>query len=157
MDSVELQSRPQVRPANLNPGLVAGAIPGPIGAILARELEPTAVESWDRAEGYYERVRATPGDVEAIAANTPFSPQQVARIKAHLFYNTHQLDDGQRRFDADPQIANAWSRLQQGAHGPADLQLLGHEYFEARFEALFHTDYRTAHEAANRSGRPSGL
>ena len=38
-----------------------------------------------------------------------------------------------------------------------DLKLLEHEYFEARFEFLFKTDYRTAHEAAIRSGHPSGL
>lgn len=62
-----------------------------------------------------------------------------------------------RRFDADPAIANAWQRLQRGTHTKADIQLLEHELFESRFEGIFKTDYRTAHEAANRSGRPSGL
>lgn len=157
VDSVELSASPVIPRVTVDSGLVAGAIPGPVGAVLARELDPTSVDSWDQAEHYYERVRSTPGDIEAIAANTPYSPEQVAQIKDHLFLNTHLLDDGRRRFDADPQIANAWSRLQQGTHPAGDLQLLAHEYFEARFEGLFHTDYRTAHEAANRSGRPSGL
>ncbi len=119
--------------------------------------DPMHVDAWDRAEDYYEKVRGCSHDVEVIAANTPYSRRQVDQIKDHLFYNVHQLDDGPRRFDADPLIANAWSRLQGGTHGPKDLQLLEHELFEARFESLYHTDYRTAHEAANRSGRTSGL
>lgn len=115
------------------------------------------IDSWDRAEDYYERVRECSHDVEVISANTPYSEQQVDRVKNHLFFNTHQLDDGVARFDADPLIANAWSRLQLGNFGPRDLQLIEHELFEARYESLYRTDYRTAHEAANRSGRPSGL
>ena len=81
----------------------------------------------------------------------------IARIKAHLFSRAHRLDDGIRRFDADPLIVNAWQRLREGTHTPKDIQLLEHELFEARFEAIFRTDYRTAHEATNRSGRLSGL
>jgi hypothetical protein len=78
-------------------------------------------------------------------------------VKDHVFSKKHKLDDGLRRFDADPEIANAWNRLRQGTHTEADLKLLEHELFEARFEGIFGTDYRTAHDAANRSGRPSGL
>ena len=69
----------------------------------------------------------------------------------------HQLDESVARFDADPMISNAWKRLESGTHLPKDLQLLDHEYFESRFEGIFKTNYRTAHEAANRSGRLSGL
>jgi hypothetical protein len=39
----------------------------------------------------------------------------------------------------------------------ADIQLLNHEWFEFRFERLIKADYKSAHDAANRSGRPSGL
>jgi hypothetical protein len=81
----------------------------------------------------------------------------IARIKAPLFDWAHRLDDGVRRFDADPLIVNAWQRLQEGAQTSKDRQLLEHELFEARFEGIFQTDYRTAHEATNRSGRLSGL
>ena len=162
-DSVSLSSRgisPETPSAQSLSGALAAALPGPSGlatALLVRELDPQDYESWDQAERYYERVRTCQGDVESIAGNTPYSARQVKTIKDHLFYNTHQLDDGIARFDADPLIANAWSRLQEGTHVTKDLQLLEHELFEARFEALFDTDYRTAHDAANRSGRHSGL
>ena len=61
------------------------------------------------------------------------------------------------RFNADPEIANAWHRLQSGTHTKADIGLLRHEVFEARFERMYGTGYREAHDAANRAGRPSGL
>ncbi len=70
-----------------------------------------------------------------------------------MFYREHQLDDGVRHFDPDPDIADAWGRLRRGEHIDEDLRLLEHEYFESRFEGIFRTNYRTAHDAANRSGR----
>ncbi|WP_417798611.1 hypothetical protein [Terasakiella pusilla] len=81
----------------------------------------------------------------------------IQRIKNHLFYNTHKLDDGIRKFDADPRIVNAWNRLEKGTQTDADIKILNHELFESKFEGIFRTDYRTAHEAANKVGRPSGL
>ena len=48
-----------------------------------------------------------------------------------------------------------WQQVANFLH--KDLQLLDHEYFESRFEGIFKTNYRTAHEAANRSGRLSEL
>ena len=158
LDGVELTSlsfKPKFGSAAIPP-----AIPGPIGAacaLLTRELKPLDADSWDKAEAYYDKVRANDADIKVIAEHTPYSESQVTTIKNHLFVNTHELDDGPARFDADPLIANAWSRLSQGESRPGDLQLMEHELFEARFESLFDTDYRTAHDAANRSGRESGL
>ena len=114
---------------------------------------------WDHeaAEAAYDVIRQT-DDVAAIARNTGMREAQIQRIRDHLFNNTHILDEGRvARFDADPDIANAWVRLQGGRHTEADIQLLNHELFESRFEGIFRTDYRCAHCAANRSGRPSGL
>lgn len=68
-----------------------------------------------------------------------------------------ELDDAIRRFDADPQIANAWQRLELGTFSQKDIQLLQHELFESKFEGIFKVDYRTAHGAANRAGYTSGL
>ena len=119
-----------------------------------RELGPY---DFDAAAHAYEVIRQTPGDVVAIARHTSIREAWIARIKEHLFYRTHRLDDGVRRFDADPLIVNAWQRLQEGTHTPKDVQLLEHELFEAKFEGIFQTDYRVAHEATNRSGRLSGL
>jgi hypothetical protein len=158
LGQADVDSRP-VKGASVS-GVVAASIPGPIGAVcalLTKELDPNEIDAWDKAEAYYDQVRECPHDVDVIAAQTPYSERQIDTVKDHLFYNTHELDEGERRFDADPLIANAWSRLQEGVHGPKDLQLLEHELFEARFESFFDTDYRTAHAAADRSGRPSGL
>ena len=119
-----------------------------------RELGPY---DFDAAAHAYEVIRQTPGDVVAIARHTSIREAWIARIKKHLFYRTHRLDDGVRRFDADPLLVNAWQRLQEGTHTPRDVQLLEHELFEAKFEGIFQTDYRVAHEATNRSGRLSGL
>lgn len=119
----------------------------------ARELE---FWDFDGADALYDTIRAT-DDVADIARHSGIPQFQVQRVKDHLFFNTHQLDDGIRRFDADPLIGNAWKRFQGGTHTPADIQLFQHELFEAKFEGIFRTNYRTAHDAANRAGRPSGL
>lgn len=120
----------------------------------ARELSRF---DWKGAERAYELIRASDGDVAAIAKNTGISEARVARIKDHVFNRSHQLDDGVRRFDADPEIANAWRRMENGSHTPKDIDLMNHELFESKFEGIHKTDYRTAHDAANRSGRKSGL
>jgi hypothetical protein len=112
---------------------------------------------FDAAAYAYETIRQAHDDVVTIARHTGMRASWIARIKAHLFSRTHRLDDGVRRFDADPLIVNAWQRLRAGTPTPKDIQLLEHELFEARFEGMFRTDYRTAHEATNRSGRLSGL
>jgi RHS repeat-associated protein len=97
----------------------------------------------------YEDIRNS-DDVAVIAAHTGIPAFQVARIKDHLFFKTHQLDYGRgiRRFDPDPDIADAWERLRRNQYLPEDLQLLKHEYFESRYESLYKTDYRTADNAA---------
>ncbi|MEH1815563.1 MAG: hypothetical protein V7K26_23840 [Nostoc sp.] len=94
-------------------------------------------------------------DIAEIAHNTGWAEFRIRRIKKHLFYDEHQLDYdlGFNRFSPDPDIADAWIRLQRGNFNPEDLRLLEHEYFESRFEGIFHTNYRTAHDATERSGR----
>ncbi|MCP4499512.1 MAG: hypothetical protein GY822_06045 [Deltaproteobacteria bacterium] len=97
-------------------------------------------------------------DVGDIAKHTGMKKFQVQRIKDHLFKKKHKLDDGVvARFDADPEIVNAWKRLQGGKHTSGDMKLLKHELFESKFEGIFKTDYRKAHKAANRAGHHSGL
>lgn len=100
----------------------------------------------------YEEIRQA-DDVATIAQNIGWNEQRVQRVKDHLFYREHQLDERVSHFDPDPDIADAWKRLQTGKHTQEDLRLMHHEYFESRFEGIFNTDYRTAHDATNRSGR----
>jgi hypothetical protein len=116
-------------------------------------LNPSRIEGWDAAERAYGSIRADRTDIAAIAQNTGIPEATIKRIKGHVFENVHLLDSGLRRFDADPNIVNSWSRLQQGDFSQSDLGFLAHERFEAKFEALFRANYRTAHEAAERSGR----
>ncbi|HLO89307.1 MAG TPA: hypothetical protein VK203_30465 [Nostocaceae cyanobacterium] len=92
-------------------------------------------------------------DVAYISHNTRWKEYRIQRVKDHVFYNLHQLDDRVDCFDPDPDIADAWIRLQQGNFTEEDLRLLEHEYFESRFERIFRTNYSTAHKAALSSGR----
>jgi hypothetical protein len=118
-----------------------------------RVLDPSSLDAWDVVEGQYDLIRANTGDVSKIAENIGWSEARVARIKEHVFFKNHQLDSGASRFDADPDMFNAWNRLEQGDFVRADIDLLRHEIFESKFEGIFKTNYRTAHEATIRSGR----
>ena len=116
-------------------------------------LDPASVAGWDKAEIVYNGIRADTNDVASIARNTGWREGDIARIKDHVFIKEHRLDSGVRRFDADPDIVNAWDRLKRGDFVQSDVDLLKHELFESRFEVMFNTDYRTAHGAALRAGR----
>lgn len=108
---------------------------------------------WEKyAPEAYEYIRQA-DDIAEISRNTGIPEYRVRRIKSHLFEWEHQLDDRFGRFDADPDIADAWERLRRGDYTHEDLRLLDHEYFESKFERIFKTDYRTAHDATLRSGR----
>jgi hypothetical protein len=104
---------------------------------------------------FYQQIRASSSnaDVIQISKNTGMPQFQVERVKQHLFINNHQLSQGTGRFAPDIEIADAWTRLQRGNFVKQDFQLLQHEYFEARFEGIFKTNYMTAHNAANNSLR----
>ena len=107
----------------------------------------------------YTEIRNSVHDVQGIAKNLNMPEFQVRRIKEHIFYNTHKLDHGMeiRRFDPDFEIATAWKRMEAGIHTESDLLIIKHEHFESRFEGIFKTDYKAAHNAAKHAGYPSGL
>ena len=107
----------------------------------------------------YSEIRNSTHDIRKISKNLDIPEFQVRRVKEHIFYNTHQLDYGLgvSRFHPDLEIAHAWKRLEAGTHIESDLLIFRHEHFESRFEGIFRTDYSTAHDAANRAGRSSGL
>jgi len=84
----------------------------------AREL---SAYDFDGAEKVYSKIRVADTDVASIAKNTGISASKIERIKDHLFNQKHILDDGLRLFDADPEIANAWSRLEKGNFTGKDL------------------------------------
>ncbi|MBD7970147.1 WXG100 family type VII secretion target [Paenibacillus gallinarum] len=107
------------------------------------------------AEEMYEKFRSIgTEDVYAIAKNTGISTTRVQRIKEHVFINSHIKDHGVGRFEPDYELAQAWQRLIDGKQIESDIQLLQHEIFESKFEGIFHTNYRTAHDKTIESGRP---
>ncbi|MHA6916154.1 hypothetical protein ACQUJO_23925, partial [Ralstonia pseudosolanacearum] len=120
----------------------------------AREvINLSSLRAWELADDAYASIRTSTSDVAAISENIGWTQSRVARVKDHVFFKEHQLDYGVGKFDADPAIANAWNRLSKGDHVKSDIDLLRHEIFESRFEGIFKTDYRTAHDAAERAGR----
>jgi hypothetical protein len=117
-------------------------------------------EEWEKAsDAAYAAIRASNRDVAAIAQEAKLKPQNVRKVKQHLFYEVHLLDKyvafgvpaRQARFDADLSIAEAWKRLENGTYSGADMQLLRHEIAEAWFMKRHKTrSYRVAHAAAER-------
>ena len=140
----------QPEQANLSQSLVANKT---FNTGARQVLDPSDIRSWDAAEDAYKVIKSDASDISAIAKNTGFSESRIERIKNHVFVNEHKLDLGVRQFDADPEIVNAWSRLKTGDFVQSDINLLRHEIFESKFEGIFRTDYRTAHEAAIRANR----
>ncbi|MCF2941266.1 WXG100 family type VII secretion target, partial [Paenibacillus alkaliterrae] len=108
----------------------------------------------DTADAMYESFRKSNVDVQDIAKNTGVSENRIQIIKDHLFFKEHIKEHGVGRFEADYEIAQAWDRLQKGTYKQQDIDLLNHELFESKFEGIFKTDYRTAHDRTVDSGRP---
>jgi len=108
----------------------------------------------DKAEEMYESFRKPKTDVLSIANSTGMTEQRVQRIKQYLFIKGHIKEHGIGRFESDYQIGQAWDRLQKGNYNKNAIDLLNHELFESKFEGIFKTDYRTAHDKTVKSGRP---
>ena len=116
------------------------------------------------ADAAYDAIRASTTDVAAIAENTGFKEVNIQNVKDHLFYNEHILDRYVDmgypaeigRFHSNPDIADAWMRLQDGTHTAQDIQLLKHEAAEAWYMKNVAPGYNAAHEAAQ-ARYPSGL
>jgi hypothetical protein len=116
------------------------------------------------AEAAYDDIRANP-DAEIVAANVRdvsrpdgsigFTPEEIEQIRRHIFVEEHPLNDYdggivQRRYDASPDMAEAWLRLRRGRQRPEDVALLEHELAESRYYADHPgSTYEEAHAAAN--------
>ncbi|GGL98983.1 hypothetical protein GCM10011594_18650 [Nakamurella endophytica] len=112
------------------------------GGRIIRPGDPTKVPGW--AEASYDEIRAT-SDTALIASNTRsvvlpdghrLDEGDLEQIKRHLFTDEHVLEYGDGavvlgRFDADPDIAEAWYRLRAGSPADSDLVLLHHELYES--------------------------
>lgn len=96
---------------------------------------------------YYEKIRKRKDDIEKIAKNTGWSYESISRIKNHVFYDRHTLQDGSIGIlDADYDMAVAWQRLINGAFEERDILLLKHEYLESIVEKKYNITNKEAHE-----------
>lgn len=108
----------------------------------------------DPADQLYDAIRVSETDVGAIAANTGIKPQNIQKVKDHVFHNEHLLDRyvdlGEpavvARFDSNLAQADAWKRLESGAHVDADITWLKHETAERWYELKYNSGYTEAHD-----------
>ena len=102
-------------------------------------------------------------DVARIADVTGFGSRNIRKVKDHVFFNEHILDRyvdlgipaEVRRFDSSLDQANAWRRLESGAHTAEDIEWLKHEVAESWYERRHNSGYSEAHNAAERRYRGS--
>lgn len=122
---------------------------------------------WDWAEEAYEHWRRDDSEVDSIVDNLRdaprldgsrgFSREEILLAKNNVMRNIHPIDDKyesglveHKRFDADPEIASAWIRMQRGETIDYDRMLLEHEIAEARhWQNNPNAVYSEAHDAAN--------
>jgi len=112
---------------------------------------------WSSADEAYESIRSSTSDVDDIARNTGLKPENIQKVKDHLFLNEHTLDRyvdlgipaEKARFDSDIKIAESWHRLEVGKYTDDDIQLLRHEIAERWVEIKRDCGYCEAHDAAS--------
>lgn len=121
------------------------------GGISGAITDPYSEEAEAHAELYYEEIRHFRTDINKIAENTGFTPEQIMLVKNYLFVDEHLLDGEIKRFDPSFEIAESWQRL---AFDPKNIQqhdmtLLYHELMEME---LIHQGYQQseAHEITSK-------
>lgn len=103
----------------------------------------------------YESIRKSDTDISDIARNLGFKPQNIKKIKDHVFFNQHYLDrypeeTEYKRFDPNLRQALAWKRLEVGSHTKDDITWLKHECVEQFMESLYDSGYSEAHQIAQK-------
>ena len=88
----------------MNCYIISGGISGAI-------TDPYSFEAQTHAQMYYEEIRHRTDDIEKIAKNTGFTPDQVRLVKKYLFFDEHLLLGKIKRFDENFHIAESWQRL----------------------------------------------
>lgn len=113
-------------------------------------LDESKDEDWERAKEVYEEIRADITDIGKISVNLNKTERVVTRVKDHLFFKEHIIIINEviekRRLDADPEIANSWSRLCEGDFVPSDVNLFEHEQVESILVKRKELDYKSAHK-----------
>ena len=108
-----------------------------VSGALSGALNPDSPEAEAHAFRYYGLVRSMKTDCKRIADNTGFREKDIHRIKNHVFYEKHELYDGEiDRFYPSYRMAQSWQRLIDGKNIlEQDIVLLNHEFLESIFVA----------------------
>ena len=116
------------------------------------------------ADKLYDEIRRSSSDVQKIAQNTGIKPENIQKVKDHVFFDEHRLDRytdmgipaETRRFDSDLNQAMAWKRMESGTYSVDDITWLKHETAERWYERKYNSGYSKAHNAAERkwTGNP---
>ncbi len=104
----------------------------------------------NEADVYYETIRGREDDVEKISMAAGWKTEDIAAIKNHVFFDTHELYEGTGRFQADYNMAVAWQRLINGEQEDTDILLLRHELLESQVEKAYNLTAGEAHAIAKK-------
>lgn len=104
----------------------------------------------NEAEEYYETIRGREDDIEKISTAVGWKAEDVAAVKNHVFFDTHELYEGAGRFQADYNMAVAWQRLINGEPEETDILLLKHELLESQAEKNYTLSASQAHAIAKK-------
>ena len=108
------------------------------------------------ADQIYDSIRESDTDICDIAENLGFKTDNIKKVKDHVFYQKHELDQyvslGEaseyKRFDPYIQQALAWKRLETGTHTQDDITWIKHECAERHHELKYGSGYSEAHNRA---------
>ncbi|QNG36332.1 hypothetical protein F1C76_06790 [Geodermatophilaceae bacterium NBWT11] len=137
------------------------------GAVRPRDvLDPDVQGEW--AQRVYDALVGDPAAAATMAVNlvdapradgsTGFGAEDVRRALQHVVVDEHLLTDPdtgrptrRARFDPDPDVAEAFTRVVRGTHTAVDVALVEHQVAESGHRAGNpEATHREAHEAANR-------
>ena len=104
------------------------------------------------AEVEYTRIKNNGKNVfvSKITTNTGLPRRMISTVYDHVFTQKHILYDRVDTFLPDFEMAKSFQRLKEGNYRPEDIVLLRHEYLEHAVEKRFKTDYKTAHNYAEK-------
>ena len=103
-----------------------------------------------KTELFYNAMRETSKDVDAICKNTGISRDIITKIKQHVFVEEHILRNSVGKFFPDADMAAAWNRLIENKYVYSDLKMLQHEYAESLIMKGLEVAYDDAHYLANK-------
>lgn len=126
---------------------------GGLSGALNKKNDPDGSRREAHAEDYYRQIRHRDkgGTIKKVATSAGVSEEEAATAIEHVFFATHDLSEGRKRFDADYDMSQSWQRLIEGRPERHDLVLLKHEAHEAELMKKG-ISYEEAHKMTVQAG-----